>query len=163
MKSTFPSEGEEGEEQSAGFVLFRRREERRLYLVLRHRNGRHWAFPKGRIEPGEDELAAARREIAEETGIDGLKTIPGFQAISTYRFARGERAITKTVAYFLAETETEQVWLSDEHSDAAWLEADNARRRLTYAESRRVLDKAEAQLERTRRDSIRPRGTAEGG
>ena len=163
MKSTSPSEGEEGEERSAGFVLFRRRERRRLYLVLRHRSGGHWAFPKGRIEPHEDALAAARREIVEETGIEGLRPIPGFRATVTYRFARGKRSISKTVVYFLAETEAECVRLSHEHGDAAWLEADDARRRLTYAESHRVLDEAEARLECVRRESVRPRGTAVGG
>ena len=29
----------------------------------------HWAIPKGECEPGEDELAAARREFTEELGI----------------------------------------------------------------------------------------------
>ena len=163
MKSTSPSKGEEDEERSAGFVLFRRSEGRRLYLVLRHRDGEHWAFPKGRIEPCEDELAAARREISEETGIEGLRVVPGFRATITYRFARGERSISKTVVYFLAETEAERVRLSHEHSDAAWLEADNAKRQLTYAESHRILDEAEARLECRRSGPVRQSGRAEGG
>ena len=147
MKSTSPSDGEEGEERSAGFVLYRRRDGQRLYLVLRHRNGGHWGFPKGHIEPEEDELVAARREITEETGIERLRPLPGFRATSTYRFARGPRSISKSVVYFLAEAETGRVRLSSEHSDAAWLAADDAKRRLTYAEGRRVLDEAEARLE----------------
>jgi bis(5'-nucleosidyl)-tetraphosphatase len=147
MKSTSPSEGEEGEERSAGFVLYRCSEGQRLYLVLCHRNGGHWGFPKGHIEPEEDELVAARREITEETGIERLRPLPGFRATSTYRFARGPRSISKSVVYFLAEAETGRVRLSSEHSDAAWLAADDAKRRLTYAEGRRVLDEAEARLE----------------
>jgi 8-oxo-dGTP pyrophosphatase MutT (NUDIX family) len=148
MKSTSPSEGEEVEERSAGFVLCRRSDGRRLYLVLRHRDGGHWAFPKGRIEPGEDELDAALREVAEETGIARLRPIEGFREAVAYRFARGGRSISKTVAYFLAETKNEHVCLSDEHGEADWLDAEDARRRLTYAEGRRVLDQAEACLER---------------
>ena len=147
MKSTSPSgDVEEAEERSAGFVLFRRLGKRRRYLLLRHREGGHWAFPKGRIEPGEDELAAARREIAEETGIDVLEPISGFREVSAYRFERDGRPIAKTVDYFLAGTDTEKIRLSDEHVDAAWLDADGARERLTYAESRRILDRAEACL-----------------
>jgi len=82
---------------------------------------------------------------------------------STYRFAREERSISKTVVYFLAETEAERVRLSHEHSDAAWLEADNAKRQLTYAESHRILDEAEACVECKRSGSIHPYRTAEEG
>lgn len=114
--------------------------------MLRHRNGGHWGFPKGHIEPDEDELAAARREVTEETGIEEMRPIPRFRATSTYRFTRGGRSISKTVVYFLAETEAERVRLSGEHSDAAWLGPGDARRRLTYAESCCLLEEAEARL-----------------
>ena len=40
------------------------------YLLLRAY--RHWDFPKGLIEPGESPLAAARREVREETGLSNL-------------------------------------------------------------------------------------------
>lgn len=32
--------------------------------------GGYWELPGGKVEPGEDPLTAARRELAEETGID---------------------------------------------------------------------------------------------
>ena len=38
------------------------------YLLLRAY--KHWDFPKGMVEADEAPLAAARREVAEETGID---------------------------------------------------------------------------------------------
>jgi 8-oxo-dGTP diphosphatase len=42
-------------------------------LVGRRPPGTHlagcWEFPGGRVEPGEEPLAAARRELAEETGL----------------------------------------------------------------------------------------------
>ena len=34
------------------------------------RHERAWSVPKGELEPGEDELAAALREFREETGLD---------------------------------------------------------------------------------------------
>ena len=65
--------------ESAGILLFRRRTE--LEVFLAHPGGPFWArkdegawtIPKGFIEPGEDPLAAARREFEEETGspVDG--------------------------------------------------------------------------------------------
>src|SRR5881398_1226501 len=62
--------------ESAGLLLFRRRGGR-LEVFLAHPGGRFWAnrdagawtIPKGLVEPGEDPLAAARREFEEETGI----------------------------------------------------------------------------------------------
>ncbi len=61
--------------QSAGILLYRRRG-RALELLLVHPGGPFWqkkddgawTLPKGLVEPGEDALAAARREFHEETG-----------------------------------------------------------------------------------------------
>jgi 8-oxo-dGTP pyrophosphatase MutT (NUDIX family) len=38
-------------------------------------NSQSWLFPKGRIEEGEDDETAARREVAEETGLAHLEFI----------------------------------------------------------------------------------------
>jgi predicted NUDIX family NTP pyrophosphohydrolase len=62
--------------QSAGVLLFRDRTGV-LEVFLVHPGGPFWArkddgvwsIPKGEIDPGEDPLAAARRELAEETGL----------------------------------------------------------------------------------------------
>ena len=61
---------------SAGLLLYRRREGT-LEVFLAHPGGPFWAgketgawtIPKGVVDPGEEPLAAARREFAEETGI----------------------------------------------------------------------------------------------
>lgn len=62
--------------QSAGLLLVRERDGR-LEVLLVHPGGPFWAkkdlgawtIPKGEIGEGEDPLAAARREFAEETGM----------------------------------------------------------------------------------------------
>lgn len=61
---------------SAGLVMYRRRDGR-LEVLLVHLGGPFWAkkdagawfIPKGEINPGEEELAAAQREFEEETGL----------------------------------------------------------------------------------------------
>ena len=58
---------------SAGILLYRRRPQ--LQILLGHPGGPLWAkkdagiwsIPKGELDAGEDPLAAARREFAEET------------------------------------------------------------------------------------------------
>lgn len=44
-----------------------------------------WGFPKGHIDAGEDALAAAKREIAEETGLTELQLQSEFEPYSRYR------------------------------------------------------------------------------
>jgi predicted NUDIX family NTP pyrophosphohydrolase len=60
---------------SAGLLAFRRRSE--FEVLLAHPGGPFWAkkddgartIPKGLLEPGDDLVAAARREFSEETGL----------------------------------------------------------------------------------------------
>ena len=62
--------------KSAGLLLFRQHASE-LEVLLVHPGGPFWAkkdegawsIPKGEIEEGEDPLAAAKREVAEELGV----------------------------------------------------------------------------------------------
>lgn len=132
-------------ERSAGFVLFRRPAGREpLFLLLDY--GRHWDFPKGHVEPGEDDLTAARRELEEETGITQITQLAGFAREIDYIFRARGRAVGKTVIYFLAETPVSHVTLSDEHCGFAWLPGPDAMARLTFATCRDVLQHARERL-----------------
>jgi predicted NUDIX family NTP pyrophosphohydrolase len=61
---------------SAGLLMYRKRNQK-LEVLLVHLGGPFWAtkdsgawfVPKGEVNPSEDELAAAKREFAEETGL----------------------------------------------------------------------------------------------
>jgi predicted NUDIX family NTP pyrophosphohydrolase len=61
---------------SAGLLMYRKRNQH-LEVLLVHFGGPFWAkkdtgawfVPKGEVNPGEDELAAAKREFEEETGL----------------------------------------------------------------------------------------------
>ena len=118
---------------SAGVVVLRRGSVDWSFLMLRAY--RNWDFPKGMVESGEDPLAAARREVREETLIQDL----AFNWGEVYR-ETGPYANRKIARYYLAETRTEKVSLPvnpelgrPEHNEWRWVDVDTA---LSLASSR---------------------------
>jgi len=112
--------------RAAGTVVFRRTERGVRLLVLRAY--KNWDFPKGTIEPGEDALAAARREVEEETGLAALEYPFGDEFRETVPYARN-----KVARYYLAETAAEKIELPvspelgrPEHHEYRWVSFDEA-------------------------------------
>ena len=115
-----------GERLSCGVVVVRRAGDGWLTLMLRA--WRNWDFPKGLREEGETAIDAARREVAEETGIDELDFDWGDACIETGPYNRG-----KIARYYLAATEREQVEMGiapelgrPEHHEWRWVSFDEA-------------------------------------
>ena len=107
---------------SAGVVVLRDTPQGPRYLLLRAY--RHWDFPKGMVEADEAPLAAARREVQEETGISELDFAWGEVFRETQPYARG-----KVARYYLARTLQEQVSLTvnpqtgiHEHMEYRWVD-----------------------------------------
>jgi predicted NUDIX family NTP pyrophosphohydrolase len=93
---------------SAGILLYRRRDG--LEVLLGHMGGpfwarkdaRAWSIPKGEMTAGEEPLAAARREFAEELGVEA--PAGEFTELGTFRYASG-----KLVTVFTAEADAFEV------------------------------------------------------
>jgi len=130
-------------EKSVGLVVFRKTRHKRLFLLLKYPAG-HWDFVKGHVERGEAEEQTALRELQEETGITQAGIIDGFRERINYGYTRNRRFVRKQVIFRLARTRQSRVALSYEHVDYAWLDYEKARERLTFANSRNILDKAES-------------------
>lgn len=134
-------------EKSAGLVIFKRsRGIKFLLLEYARRNderGEHtyWDFPKGHIEEGEDEKSAALREAEEETGLKDLNIINGFRETIEYFFRAGD-LIKKHVIFFLAETHSEEIKISEEHLNYCWLTYQEAMKKMEFKNAKRILTKA---------------------
>ena len=131
-------------EHSAGFIVFVEpdRDHPEREFLLRNA-GRHWDYPKGHVEKGEDDLTAARRELAEETGIVDVEVIPDFKIEIEYFFRHSKHGLTKkTVKYFLGRAKNRQAQISHEHTDSSFLPAAAALKQVTFSNSRHLLQKA---------------------
>lgn len=116
---------------SAGVAVVRRIDGRWHYLLLRAFD--YWDFPKGEVEPGEEPLAAACREVTEETTLVGLDFYWGHGFIESGPY--GPRK--KTARYYLAESSDGEVSLPvsavlgrPEHEEFCWVDAAGASRLL---------------------------------
>ena len=112
--------------RAAGAVVFRRSDRGIRLLVLRAY--KNWDFPKGMVEPGEDALAAARREVREETGLDELAWPFGDEFKETLPYSGN-----KVSRYYVAETDAEKIELPvspelgrPEHHEYRWVSFDEA-------------------------------------
>ena len=135
-------------ETSAGVVIFRRERKQTLFLLLHYPSG-HWDFVKGKNEEGESMQHTATREAEEETGISDITFVSGFEEWIRYSFQHDNKTINKKVVFFLGETNTKDVAISHEHLDYEWADYQTAKKRVTFDNAKRVLDKSRALLNKT--------------
>jgi bis(5'-nucleosidyl)-tetraphosphatase len=133
-------------ERSAGVLVYRGKRNDPHFLLLDY--GRHWDYPKGHVEEGEDDRTAALRELEEETGITEIELADGFLHEMAYFFRHKKRGmVRKTVVFFLGHTDEKKIELSDEHVAAEFLPYKEALKRVTYPKAKDALKKAKAFLD----------------
>ncbi len=135
---------------SAGIILYHRPCANSLvYLILqyafseRYANvSNHWDFAKGHVDAQETLQQTALREVAEETGL-----IPQINSTFSCSFTyflkdKDQHPIAKNVHLFLGEVDTQEVNLSPEHTNFAWLPFEEAIIQLTHDNARDALARA---------------------
>ena len=134
-------------ETSAGGVVFRRNSEGALDYLLIRDSYRNWGFPKGHLEPGEPPADAARREVAEETGLADLLLHGPIRVIDWYFRFRG-KTIHKYCHFFLFESRAgEPVPQAEEGITACvWRSLDEALETISYDNARGVLRRGAEQV-----------------
>jgi 8-oxo-dGTP diphosphatase len=121
---------------AAGCVLWRRSPvDGGLEICLVHRpKYDDWSHPKGRLKRDEETLAAALREVKEETGYDAAPGTP----LSTSRYEANGRP--KQVSYWAAEATSGAFAPNDEVDRILWLPSAAARERLTQPRDQDLVD-----------------------
>jgi 8-oxo-(d)GTP phosphatase len=119
--------------RSAGGVVWR--DDARIAVVHRDRYD-DWSLPKGKLEPGEHALAAAVREVREETGAVGVPQV----RLPTIGYLTGVPGAEKTVDFWsMRALSTSPFEANDEISDLRWMDVDEAHATLTYGHDRGVV------------------------
>lgn len=121
---------------AAGCVLWRRSPvDGGLEICLVHRpKYDDWSHPKGRLKRDEETLAAALREVEEETG---YQATPGAPLTVSHYEANGR---PKQVSYWAAEATSGAFTPNDEVDRILWLPSAAARERLTQQRDKDLVD-----------------------
>lgn len=127
-------------EISAGVIIYKKTKDGPRFLILYH-GGDYWNFAKGRLEKDEKSFKAALREVGEETGISArnLRFREWFKVYDRFVFTRVGERVSKLVIFYLAESLTSRVIISDEHHGYGWFLYRDAHRLLKYENLRNLL------------------------
>lgn len=142
--------GESAQEpvRQAGAVAVRLGDKPRYLLVRAHRHPDHWLFPKGHVDEGEADEAAAIRELEEEAGVTGRVLAP----LGSSGYAFEGRHIE--VHYFLVEA-TGRAGAGEPERDPTWLAYEAALNRIVFVDLHQILEAAQAYVRGLQRKARR--------
>ncbi|MEJ0021825.1 MAG: NUDIX domain-containing protein [Candidatus Doudnabacteria bacterium] len=137
-------------EISAGGVVYKK-QKGQIFVLMIMPTGRkygppegYWAFPKGKIDEGEDKRHAALREVKEETGVQAKI----MEDLSYVKFFRNYDQTLKFVHYFLMEYALGK--LADHDREVAkvkWFKLSEIESHLKWPADKEVFERAKKILE----------------
>ncbi len=123
--------------RAAGGIVYREAPEGVEVAVIHRPAYDDWSLPKGKLLEGEDEAAAADREVQEETGYRCRRE--RFVGISEYVDGKGR---FKTVRYWLMRAGPGRFVPTREVDELRWLTVHEALALLTRSRDRELLVQA---------------------
>ncbi len=118
---------------AAGGVVWRIRDGAPEVQIIHRPRYDDWTLPKGKLLPGEPDLAAAVREVGEEVGA----TVAVQRRIGTIKYLVGDAR--KKVTYWSMRYRSGEFEVNDEVDQVQWLRVGRAYQRLTYNVDRSVM------------------------
>lgn len=137
----------EAEQHSAGGVVYKREGTRLKICLVSKKNGRIWALPKGRLDPGETPQQTAYREVLEETGHQAQVGLQVDEIHYYFFLNENQTYYHKTVTFFVMKLELENARPRDEEADdVGWFDFPEALRKLSYLNEKKILKKAQKMI-----------------
>ncbi|CAN2174853.1 Ap6A_hydrolase domain containing protein [Candidatus Nanopelagicaceae bacterium] len=123
--------------RAAGAIIWRENSPFELEVLVIHRpQYDDWSFPKGKVDDGESPIAAAYREVKEETGVDAI--FGQYLGTTSYKVDENK----KKVKYWMARAKADAAPFvpNAEVDKIEWVDSKTARHFLTHDEDRDLLD-----------------------
>lgn len=128
-------------EFSAGGVVFKKKGRELLWLLIKPKGSKEWCFPKGDVNRGENSVAAAKREVIEEAGIE-TQVIDKAGEIKFF-FTEKKQKIFKVVVFYLMEYLAKDGQINTKEVEkTTWLSSVAARKKLAFKKEKELLDQA---------------------
>ena len=120
--------------------IFRESNNRIEFLLLKRSEGQPypglWQMVTGKIKPNEKAYQTALREIKEETGLTPVQL---WVAPTVNSFYEPKDEYICLLPVFAARVETDQVKLSDEHTEYQWVDKSTAQKLLAWEGQRKAV------------------------
>ena len=120
------------------------------YVLLVNQRGSTWSLPKGHVDPGEEPLQAAIREIKEESGVTNLSLINTLGAYGRYKIGKSageDKSEWKVLLFFLFKTN--QIELNPEdpqNPEARWVDPNEVELLLTHPKDKAFFKSIRSQI-----------------
>lgn len=120
-------------------------------VAVVNQNGNSWSLPKGHIEKQESAIIAAKREIAEETGLKSIEFVKSLGSYQRYRIGLNgldDKSELKNIEMFLFKCfhEGNLKPIDPANPFALWLPVKKVEKYLTHKEDKLFFKKSLEQL-----------------
>ncbi len=118
-------------------------------ILVTSQGGLSWSLPKGHVDEGEDLVVAARREIYEETGVDGgalelVRPLGSYERHRTSLSGGDDPAELKTIHLFLFHVVGSAVPVlcpvDSDHPEARWVAVADVATLLTHRKDKEFFE-----------------------
>jgi 8-oxo-dGTP pyrophosphatase MutT (NUDIX family) len=119
---------------SAGGIIVNEHDQ---VLLINERDG-FWGLPKGRVKDNEETLAAAQREIKEETGFTDIEFVKKLGSYQRYPVISGveDPSELKNITLFLFRTNKAIPMSNDDNNECVWFPLKDAANKLSHSKDK---------------------------